>query len=65
MSSASEPRTILHVLTRPDDALAEAVIGAQRGQAEASLSVVDLTGPEPDYFALLEKIFSADSVQVW
>ncbi|HEY2953315.1 MAG TPA: hypothetical protein VGK40_12065 [Verrucomicrobiae bacterium] len=58
-------RAVLHITTRPDDALALAVLARQSGQAELQVDVVDLTAPEPDYQALLERIFAADSVQVW
>jgi hypothetical protein len=56
---------ILHILTKPDDVLAQAVIAEQQHQGEANVEVVDLTRPAPDYETLVEKIFSADSVEVW
>jgi hypothetical protein len=31
----------------------------------ATVEIFDLTQPEPDYQALLDKVFAADSVQVW
>lgn len=55
----------LHVLTRPNDELALQVIERQRRLPEAQVLVVDLTQPNPDYDALLERIFAADSVAVW
>lgn len=56
----------LHILTRPDDTLPREIIACQREQPEAEAAeVFDLTVPAPDYSALLEKIFSADSVAVW
>ena len=58
-------RQILHVLTRPDDPLARQLITGQRALAGTQAEVIDLTVPEPDYTALLEKIFAADSVEVW
>ena len=58
-------RRILHILTTPDDALARQMISAQEQQAEQTVKVVDLTVPEPDYRALLEDIFAADSIEVW
>jgi hypothetical protein len=58
-------RQALHILTKPEDDLAEVVIDAQRRLPDHGVEVVDLTVPEPDYRDLLEKIFRADSVQVW
>ena len=55
----------LHILTRPDDAMAAQVIAIQRQRADLAVSVVDLTQPEPDYRALLREIFAAESVAVW
>jgi hypothetical protein len=56
--------TILHILTRPDDALAQDIIRLQQ-DAEQKIVVVDLTQPKPDYKSILLDIFAADSVQVW
>ncbi len=57
---------LLHILTQTDDALAKDVIAKHQSKAENQIEVVDLTGlPEPDYKKLLEKIFEADSIQVW
>ena len=58
-------RAVLHIVTRPNDTLAAAIIATQRKQPEAQVKVADLTAPEPDYSALLEAIFAADSVSVW
>lgn len=58
-------RNLLHILTRPDDPLADKIIALQRDQPDCQLTVADLTAPDPDYDALLEKIFTADSIQVW
>lgn len=58
-------RTILHILTRPEEELTRAVMAAQRGLPETTVETVELTGAAPDYDALVEKIFSADSVEVW
>ena len=57
-------RTILHVLTRPEDELTREMIAKQRGLADTRVEVVELTGGEPDYSALVEAIFTADSVEV-
>jgi hypothetical protein len=58
------PRT-LHILTRPDDALSQEIIAQQKAEIEIEIEVFDLTIPQPDYKALLEKIFIADSVETW
>jgi hypothetical protein len=58
-------RTVLHILTRPDDPLARAVINQQEKMAAVTLEVVDLTQAQPDYDALVGQIFTADSVEVW
>jgi hypothetical protein len=58
-------RVVLHILTRPDDTLAQAVIARQREQQDQEVSVVDLAAAEPDYPKLLQEIFAADSVAVW
>ena len=61
---------LLHILTRERDSLAIELIERQRTQAgqqsaETVGVVVDLTQPDPDYAALLEQIFAADSITVW
>ena len=56
---------LLHILTTSDDNLADAVIHSHRQLGDREVKVVDLTEQEPDYDALLEEIFAADSVQVW
>jgi hypothetical protein len=58
-------RVFLHILTRPNDALAQEIIIRQRNNDENKAVVTDLTRPQPDYKELLENIFAADSVQVW
>ena len=58
-------RVVLHILTQPDDTLAQQVIASQREQPDQEVNVVDLTAAEPDYARLLEEIFAADSVAVW
>ncbi len=56
----------LHILTRPDDSLPCEIIDRQRAQkSPEAVDVFDLTVPAPDYSALLQKLFSADSVAVW
>lgn len=60
-------KQVLHILTRKDDELARAVMEKQRSlvDAEVLMETADLTVEKPDYTALLEKIFKADSVSVW
>jgi hypothetical protein len=57
--------TTLHILTKPNDALANDLIAKEKAMATSASEVVDLTTGEPDYKLLVEKIFAADSVQVW
>jgi hypothetical protein len=58
-------RVVLHILTRPDDTLAQEAIARQRERQDQEVSVVDLVAAEPDYAKLLQEIFAADSVAVW
>jgi hypothetical protein len=57
--------TQLHILTRPANELTAAIIAAQRESGQRTVEIVDLTQPEPDYAALVEKVFAADSVAAW
>ena len=57
--------TLLHLLTHDDVSLAEEIIERQRGMAYCRVEVMDLREGESDYGDLLEKIFQADSVEVW
>jgi hypothetical protein len=56
---------ILHILTTSDDALAQQIISAQQRQAEQTVKIADLMAAAPDYHALLQAIFAADSIEVW
>ena len=59
-------KTILHIITRQEIQLARAVIASHRALAGAQVEVVELASdPAPDYGVLVEKIFSADAVEVW
>ncbi len=60
-------KTILHVLTRPEDPLADAVIAAQSSLSDTRLESVRLTEASSpgQYRELVAKVFVADSVQVW
>ncbi|HTH50203.1 MAG TPA: hypothetical protein VMB21_22000 [Candidatus Limnocylindria bacterium] len=55
----------LHILTQPADEVARTIIDTQRAQSGHEVEVVDLTVAEPDYAALVEKVFAADSVATW
>jgi len=56
-------RTILHILTRPADEVTREIIERQQALPETRVEIADLT-VAPDYDAVVEKIFSADSVSV-
>ena len=56
---------VLHILTKETDPLAAEVIRLQREHAADEIVVVDLTQAPTDYPVLLQKIFDADSVEVW
>ncbi len=56
---------MLHILTRPEDPTARAVLDAQRQNPELKVEVADLTGARPDYDALVDAIFRAESIAVW
>lgn len=58
-------RTLLHILTRPQDELAGDTIERQRAFPDTTVEVVDLANRDPDYDALVERIFAAQSVEVW
>ena len=58
-------RITLHILTRPDDALAGGVIATLGKQSDVQVKIVDLAVPKPNYSEMLEEIFAADSVAVW
>jgi hypothetical protein len=58
-------RTILHIVTRAGDTLSRDLIERQRSFADVKIDVVDLTHERPDYDALIEKIFAADSIEVF
>jgi hypothetical protein len=58
-------RTILHILTRAEDVLSRDIIERQREFSDVQIDVVELTDAAPDYDALVEKIFAADSIEVF
>ena len=57
-------RAVLHIVTETADELAFTVIKRESEQPDVQSETMDIRR-EWDYGALLEKIFSADSVQVW
>lgn len=57
-------REVLVILTKNDPLVSE-LAEMQREMPEQHVEIVDFTRAEPDYDAALEKIFRADSVQVW
>lgn len=58
-------RHLLHILTRQSEPFVTEIISRQREEPHCEIVIVDLTQAEPDYTALLGKIFEADSIQVW
>jgi hypothetical protein len=58
-------RKILHILTREQDDLAQAIVADHQKNPAVQVQTVDLTAPNPDYAELVRKIFESDSVQVW
>lgn len=56
---------ILHILTEPNDALAQKIIAQQRTKPQNEVEVINLDDDTADYKKLLEKIFAADSIAVW
>ena len=57
-------RTVLHILTRPEDELTQQLIARQRAWPETQVEVMRLDSATPDYDAVLEKVFTADSIEV-
>ena len=58
-------RQVLHILTKTNDTLAAQVISKQKEVTDVQVEVIDLAQARPDYKAIVEKIFAADSIQVW
>ncbi len=58
-------KTVLLILTRPQDEFAERMLQEQAQFKDVKVERVDLTGGPADYESLVQKIFAADSVQVW
>jgi hypothetical protein len=57
-------RTILHILTGPEDEVTSQLIEQQRSLPDTAVELVSLSNPSPDYEQLVEKIFAADSIAV-
>ena len=57
--------TTLHILTKQNDTLAKDLIAKEKATSIGETQIVDLSVGEPDYRVIVEKIFAADSVQVW
>jgi hypothetical protein len=57
-------RQILHILTKPGDAVAQSVIEAERSMRDTKIEIIELS-EKTDYAALAQEIFKADSIQVW
>ena len=57
-------RTILHILTQPEDEVTRQLIEQQRSLPETAVEVVSLSNSSPDYEQLVEKIFTADSIAI-
>ncbi len=57
---------ILHILTQPEDAWPQELIGReQSGVYSREVTVLDLRIAEPDYGLLLDRVMEADTVVVW
>ncbi len=58
-------RTILNIISRSPDEATREVISEQRKLADTHVEVIQLDNPAVDYDELIDKIFSADSIEVW
>ncbi len=58
-------KSLLHVVTRPLDAMARGIVEATGADPGLRVEVVDLTVGEPDYAALVARIFEADAIATW
>jgi hypothetical protein len=57
-------RTVLHILTGPEDDVTRELLARQRALAQTKVEVVDLSKGSPDYDQLIEKIFAVESIAV-
>ena len=58
-------RSVLCILVSEEKSLPSQLARCGPESEKHRIELVDLTVPEPDYEKLLDKIFAADSVQVW
>ena len=56
---------VLHVLTGPPDPLASGQIRLSGAGPGGAARVIDLSKSTPDYQALLDAIFEAETVVIW
>jgi hypothetical protein len=56
---------VLHLITRPPGAWVQSFIESQSALPEVSVEVIDLTGANPDYQAVVTRLFETDSVATW
>ena len=57
-------RTILHILTRPEDEVTRKLIDGQRALPDTQVEIVALNQEDVNYDAVVEKTFLADSIEV-
>ena len=65
VSCISNMRHVLHIFDSRHAPLNPEVVQEQIKLPECRIELFDLNQPNADYDALLDKIFSADSVDVW
>jgi hypothetical protein len=58
-------RQLLHIITRPDNQLVHEIVATQKSLPEHQVEIVNLFADTADYDDLLEKIFTAESIQIW
>lgn len=56
---------LLHIVTKANDTLAEQTIKRQQESSENKVEVADISKGQANYQQLVDKIFAADSIQVW
>jgi hypothetical protein len=58
-------RRVLHIFDSQDAPYDPEMVQEQKKLLDCSVESFDLNQARPDYDALLDKIFSADCVEVW
>jgi len=58
-------RSVLHIFDSQEAPFDAEVVREETKLADCSVMLFDLNEKKPDYDALLNKIFSADCVEVW